>query len=161
MYRLSDHFLRFWFRYVLPNRATLEQGHTVPVRRTIEETFPTHVSWTFEDVCRQAVRTPAFPVTCSRVGRWWYNEMEVGVAGVNERNETLLLGECKWTADAVARGLLADLEAIEPDVRWHGSERSVVYALFSRAGFTGDLQETAAERDDVFLFTVQDLMTLF
>jgi len=87
--------------------------------------------------------------------------MEVGVAGVNERNETLLLGECKWTADAVARGLLADLEAIEPDVRWHGSERSVVYALFSRAGFTGDLQETAAERDDVFLFTVQDLMTLF
>jgi hypothetical protein len=87
--------------------------------------------------------------------------MEVGVAGVNERNETLLLGECKWTADAVARGLLADLEAIEPDVRWHGSDRSVVYALFSRSGFTPDLQEATAERDDVHLFTAADLMALF
>ncbi|SFR90211.1 hypothetical protein SAMN05216559_0766 [Halomicrobium zhouii] len=161
MYRLSDHFLRFWFRYVLPNRATLEQGHTTPVRRAVEETFPTHVSWTFEDVCRQAVRTPAFPVRCSRVGRWWYNEMEVDVAGVNERDETLLLGECKWTADAVGRGLLADLEATEPNVRWHGSERSVSYALFSKSGFTPDLRDVAAERDDVHLLSVQDLMELF
>jgi len=161
MYRLSGHFLRFWFRYVLPNRATLEQGHTAPVRSAIEETFPTHVSWTFEDVCRQAVQTSAFPVRCSRVGHWWDDEMEVDVAGVNERDETLLLGECKWTADAVGRNLLADLEEVEPDGRWHGTERSVVYALFSRSGFTGDLQEASAERDDVHLFTVQDLMELF
>ncbi|QLC35641.1 ATP-binding protein (plasmid) [Halarchaeum sp. CBA1220] len=161
VYRITDQFLRFWFRYVLPNRATLEQGHTEPVRDAIEETLSEHTSWTFEDVCRQAVRTAAFPVSCSRVGRWWYGEDEVDVAGVNEQTDTLLLGECKWTSDAVGRGLLRDLEALESEVRWHGTDRSVVYALFAKEGFTAQLRTIAAERDDLWLFTPAETLNLF
>jgi len=41
LYRLTDDFLRFWFRYVAPNRGTLEQGRTTPVRTTIAETLST------------------------------------------------------------------------------------------------------------------------
>ena len=84
LYRLTDDFLRFWFRYVAPNRGTLEQGRTKPVQTTIAETLPTHTSRTFETVCRQAVRTAAFPVSCSRVGRWWYDGEEIDVVGVNQ-----------------------------------------------------------------------------
>ena len=40
LYRLTDDFLRFWFRYVAHNRGTLEQGRTAPVRSTIAETAP-------------------------------------------------------------------------------------------------------------------------
>jgi hypothetical protein len=161
LYRLTDQFLRFWFRYVLPNRATLEQGHTGPVRESIAGTMTTHVSSTFEDVCRQAVRTPAFPVACSRVGRWWDDELEVDVAGVNEHTGTLLLGECKWTTDRVGTSLLESLERTEPEVRWHGSDRSIVYALFSKRGFTADLRTVAGERDDVYLYTPAELLDLF
>ncbi|MFB6202108.1 MAG: ATP-binding protein [Halorhabdus sp.] len=161
VYRLTDQYLRFWFRYVSPNRATLEQGHTTPVRESIADTFPTHVSWTFEDVCRQAVRTPAFPVECSRVGRWWYNNMEVDIAGVNEQTETLFLGECKWTNDTVGPGLLSELEQVEPEVRWRGSDRSVSYALFAKRGFSDELRTLAAERDDLSLWTVDDVVNLF
>ena len=161
MYELRDQFLRFWFRYLSPNRATLEQGHTAPVLNTIAETLPTHVSWTFEDICRQAIRTPSFPVDCSRVGRWWYDEMEIDVAGVNDSTETLLLGECKWTSEPVGRDLLQDLESLEPEVRWHGSERSVSYALFAKRGFTPALERLAADRSDVFLFTTDDLFECF
>ncbi|MFC6954971.1 ATP-binding protein [Halorubellus litoreus] len=161
VYRITDQFLRFWFRYVLPNRATLEQGNTTPVRRAIENTLSEHTSWTFETVCRQVVRTAAFPVTCSRVGRWWYGENEIDVAGINEQTETLLLGECKWTTGEVGHGLLADLEALESDVRWHGTDRSVVYALFAREGFTSELQEAAASREDLRLFTPGAVVDLF
>lgn len=161
VYRLTDQFLRFWFRYVLPNRATLEQGHTTPVRRAIENTLPEHTGWTFETVCRQAVRTPAFPVECSRVGRWWYGENEIDVAGINEQTETLLLGECKWTTGEVGQGLLADLEALESEVRWHGTDRSVVYALFAREGFTSELEEAADSREDLHLFSPADVVDLF
>jgi len=161
VYRPTDQFLRFWFRYVSPNRATLEQGRTEPVRESIAETLPAHVSGTFEAVCRQAVRTPAFPVPCTRVGRWWYDELEVDVAGVDEASDTLLLGECKWTAETVGPELLRQLEALEEKVRWHGADRSVVYALFAKSGFDGRLQSTAAERDDVRLFTVNDVLDLF
>jgi len=161
VYRITDQFLRFWFRYVLPNRATLEQGHTEPVRETIEETLPEHTSWTFEAVCRQAVRTAAFPVSCSRVGRWWDGGDEIDVTGVNERTDTLVLGECKWTSDEVGHALLSDLETLESEVRWHGTERSVVYALFARAGFTEQLRDIAAEREDLWLFTPADTLDLF
>lgn len=161
VYRLTDQYLRFWFRYVFSNRSTLEQGHTRPVLDSIVETLPTHVSQTFEDVCQQAVRTPAFPVHCSRVGRWWYDELEVDVAGLNESTDTLLLGECKWTAGAVGRDVLSALESIEPEVRWHGTNRSVHYALFAKAAFTDELQEVAEQRADVSLFTASDVLRLF
>ncbi|WP_227134614.1 ATP-binding protein [Halorubellus salinus] len=161
VYRITDQFLRFWFRYVLPNRATLEQGHTEPVRDTIEATLSEHASWTFEAVCRQAVRTAAFPVSCSRVGRWWYGGDEIDVAAIDEQTDTLLLGECKWTSEEVGRGLLTDLEALESEVRWQGSDRSVVYALFAKTGFTETLQEIAGDRDDLLLFTPTDLLDLF
>lgn len=76
LYRLTDDLLRFWFRYVVPNQGTLEQGRTAPVRASIAEMLPMHTSRTFEDTCREALRSPAFPVACSRVGRWWYDGEE-------------------------------------------------------------------------------------
>jgi hypothetical protein len=161
VYRLTDHFLRFWFRFLMPNRSSLEQGHTESVRDAIVESLPTHVSWAFEDVCRQAVRTPAFPVTCSRVGRWWYGEDEVDVVGLDEETETLLLGECKWTATPVSSEVLSSLESLEPAVRWRGENRSVVYALFAKHGFDPDVEEAAAARDDLLLFTPGDLLDLW
>ncbi|WP_136592071.1 ATP-binding protein [Salinigranum halophilum] len=161
VYRLTDQYLRFWFRYVLPNRSSLEQGQTTPVRDAIVDSLPTHVSWTFEDVCRQAVRAPAFPVTCSRVGRWWDGEDEIDVVGVDAGTETLLLGECKWTAAPVSSGVLSSLEALESTVRWRGDDRTVVYALFAKRGFDADVEEAAATRDDVCLFTPRDLIELW
>ncbi len=161
VYQLEDQFLRFWFRYVGPNRSPLEQGHTAPVRDTIAETFPTHVAWTFEQVCRQALRTPSFPVNCSRVGRWWYNGEEIDVVGINERSETIVLGECKWTSEPVGYSLLSDLEQLTPDVRWRGTDRTVQYALFSKSGFTLELEASADERPDVHLFVPADILALF
>ena len=161
LYRLADDFLRFWFRYVAPNRGTLEQGRTAPVRASISETLPTHTGRTFEDVCRDAVRSPAFPIACARVGRWWYDGEEIDVAGIDPRSETLLLGECKWTSRAVGPGLLDDLEALAPDVRWRGADRTVEYALFARSGFSEDLQTLEAEREDLRLYTPARLDGLF
>jgi hypothetical protein len=80
---------------------------------------------------------------------------------VNEHTGTLLLGECKWTTDRVGTSLLESLERTEPEVRWHGSDRSIVYALFSKRGFTADLRTVAGERDDVYLYTPAELLDLF
>ena len=161
LYRITDNFLRFWFRYVAPNRNTLEQGRTRPVREAISETLPTHTSRTFETVCQQAVATESFPVSCARVGRWWYDEQEIDVVGVDSETTTLLLGECKWTTEPVGSKLLADLESTATDVRWNNGGRTVEYALFSRQGFQTALHEQAAQRGDLHLYSLVDLETLF
>lgn len=161
LYRITDDFLRFWFRYVAPNRNTLEQGRTRPVREAISETLSTHTSRTFETVCQQAVSTESFPVSCARVGRWWYDEQEIDVVGVDPETTTLLVGECKWTTEPVGMGLLTDLESTATDVRWQDGERTVTYTLFSRQGFQTQLREQAAQRDDLHLYSLADLETLF
>jgi AAA+ ATPase superfamily predicted ATPase len=161
LYRLTDEFLRFWFRYVAPNQGTLEQGRTEPVRAAIAETLPTHTSRTFEAVCQQAVQTAAFPVSCSRVGRWWYSGEEIDVVGLNQHTDTLLLGECKWTSAPVGRAVFDDLTALASSVRWHGDDRNVSYALFSRAGFTDELQTVADEHPEVYLYGLTELAALF
>jgi len=161
VYRIEDDFLRFWFRFVAPNRGTLEQGRTTAVRETITDSLPTHTSLTFESVCRQAVRTSSFPITCSRVGRWWYDGEEIDIVGLNPQTETLLVGECKWTNTAVGTGLLTDLEQLVPEVRWRSDERTVQYALFSRSGFTDELEHHAANREKLHLYTPNRLETMF
>ncbi len=161
VYRIADDFLRFWFRFVAPNRGALERGRTAAVREAVAEALPTHTSRTFETVCRQAVELAAAPVECSRVGRWWYEGEEVDVVGLDPASETLLLGECKWTISPVGPDLLADLKELAPAVRWRGDDRTVVYALFSRAGFTDELATLADERADVFLYTPRDLEEAF
>ena len=161
VYRIADDYLRFWFRFVAPNRGPLEQGRTAPLRDSIGDSLSTHTSQTFEDVCQQAVQTASFPVSCSRVGRWWYNQAEVDVVGLDEQTQTLLLGECKWTTSSVGVGLLEDLETLTDDVRWKGTERTVQYVLFSRAGFTDELRRLAGDRSDLYLYTPGDLATVF
>jgi hypothetical protein len=161
VYRIADDFLRFWFRFVAPNRGPLEQGRTAPLRDSIVDSLSTHTSQTFEDVCQQAVQTGAFPVACSRVGRWWYKQAEIDVVGLDDQTDTLLLGECKWTASPVGVGLLADLEALTEDVRWKGTERTVQYVLFSRSGFTDELRRIADDRSDLYLYTPRELAEFF
>jgi AAA+ ATPase superfamily predicted ATPase len=161
VYRIADDFLRFWFRFVAPNRGGLEQGRTSSLRQSVEEALATHTSQTFETVCHQAVQTAAFPVRCDRVGRWWYGGEEIDVVGVDSETDTLLLGECKWTNATVGTSLLTDLEALTPEVQWHNGNRTVEYALFSRTGFTDELTELAAERTDLSLFALEDLEAVF
>lgn len=130
------------------------------MRASIVETLPMHTSRTFEDICREALRSPAFPVACSRVGRWWYDGEEIDVVVLDPQSDTLLPGECKWTAHAVGTGLLDDLEALTPTVRWHGSNRTVEYAPFARSGFSKNIQALEAEREDRCLYTPTDLVSL-
>ena len=50
---------------------------------------------------------------------------------------------------------------VESAVRWHGAERSVEYALFSKSGFTPDLLDVARDREDLWLFTPSEVLELF
>jgi hypothetical protein len=161
IYAINDHFFAFWFRFVYPNRSDIERGNTNAVAESILSDLNEHVSHVFEDVCRQAVQQPDFPVTVSRTGTWWYGEEEIDVVAVSEEDERLLVGECKWTATPVGEGLLSDLEAKTPSVRWRGTNRSENFVLFSKSGFTEPLRETARTRDDLLLYDLPTLATLF
>nr|WP_233138805.1 ATP-binding protein [Halorubrum salipaludis] len=54
-YGVADEFLRFWFRFVEPNRSVIQEVPGVVYEGTIEPALPDHVPRIFKHVCLEAV----------------------------------------------------------------------------------------------------------
>jgi AAA+ ATPase superfamily predicted ATPase len=142
-YRLSDNYLRFWFRYVYPNKQLVEVGRSKEILGIIRETFPEHVSVTFEEVVRDELimRGP-----WTSVRPWWdrKGENEVDAVAVDERGRRVMFVEAKWTRRPVGwrtvHGLMEKSSLVPVDRRWDPS-----YLVVSRSGFT----RSCLERMDI------------
>jgi AAA+ ATPase superfamily predicted ATPase len=162
-YRVADEFLRFWFRFVEPNRSSIEQAPDVVYDGTIESNLPGHVASTFEDVCQEVVwaavrRADLGPY--SEVGRWWYGEDEVDIVALAPNEDRLLLAECKWTADPVGHSLVSQLREKAERVRWGPGTRDEEFAVFSRNGFVDGLDEDLDDDWSLFdLAAIEDCLS--
>jgi AAA+ ATPase superfamily predicted ATPase len=149
LYFLKDHFFRFWFRYVLPYRSYIEIENTGFVMAKIKQDFSVFVSRVFEKVCMEQVMLNP-PLEILKIGRWWNNNEEIDIFGVGESE--ILVGECKWWNEKVGMNVLQELERkaalIEDKNRW----KRVYFALFSKSGFTPELEQEANESDKILLY---------
>ena len=159
-YRLRDPFFRFWFRFLYgsPDRYT-EFGDGA-YERLIEPQMPDFVAPAFEDLCCRALWTlyDEYPVV--DVGQWWYQDHEVDVVGLTDE-DVLIAGECKYQASPVNFSALSSLEGHVEELRWTpdgGGDRTCEYALFSRNGFTDAVRDAAAERSDLRLYLLSDVV---
>lgn len=154
MYLLEDHFFRFWFHYVYPNRSFIEEGQIDYVLdRKIMPSIDRFISWSFEEVCRSRVRK-GLPqgIQCNRVGRWWSRESEIDIVGLAEDEKAIVFGEAKWSVNPVGMDILDNLERKAKLVDWRRGERKEYFVLFSRSGFTAKLEKFAGERRDLLLW---------
>ena len=145
IYRLLDQYLRFWFRFVYPNRSALERGNTAKISRVVEQQIDQHTGPSFELICQEYVSRHFIDgdteAKYNRVGHWWNRHHEIDVMAIGE-NATLF-GECKWSTKAVGTNILDDLKqkSMLALKAIKSPPNEVVFALFSRSGFTANLQE--------------------
>lgn len=153
MYRLHDRFFAFWFKYVFPNRSRLEIGNTGYVMKQIADSFEHHISFLYEDACRQLcaglMRDGRMNYTV--IGRWWSRLAEIDIVALDEGSGTAYFCECKWSnkkvGEDIYRGLVDKSRLVDWQVRGNRKDR---YVLFSGSGFTKGMQETA-KREGVLL----------
>ncbi|MGM0718697.1 MAG: ATP-binding protein [Halobacteriota archaeon] len=156
-YRIAAPLFRFWFRFVYGNQDQLRMLGENAYETVVEPELADYVSPLFERLCQQAL-----PTLVDRqfrdVGQWWFKEHELDVLGLTE--EGLVAGECKFTSDPVSEGVLTDLERTAAEVQWskRPADGESLYVLFSRSGYTDDLEHVAQTRDDVCLFELADLV---
>jgi hypothetical protein len=158
-YFLADNFLRFWYRFVLPNRSLLEIGASEQVwRERVSPELDQFLGPAFEQACRDWVRAggrgllPSPP--SGEVGPFWSRDAEIDLLCATA-DGGCLAGECKWTKAPVGVGGLERLRekaAALPD-DWRSGLRLV---LFSRSGFTDALRAQAG--DGVLLVALQELL---
>jgi len=160
-YRVADEFLRFWFRFVEPNRSSIEEAPEIVYEGTIAPELPTHVATTFEQVCQEAVWAAIRAGEIepySEVGRWWYGGEEIDVVGLAPNDDRLLLAECKWTAEPVGAALVKSVREKVSEVRWGSDDRDERFALFSKSGFVDGLGDELG--DEWSLFDLSDIESL-
>ena len=162
-YRVADEFLRFWFRYVEPNRSSIEEAPKVVYDGTIKPDLPIHVATTFEEVCLEAVWNGIRKETIdpyAEIGRWWYQEHEIDIVGLAPDDDRILLAECKWTTEPVGEGLVESLRNKSEHVQWGSPDRDEQFALFSKAGFVDGLAEQLPDSWALYeLADIEELLT--
>jgi uncharacterized protein len=157
-YRIVDHYLRFYYRYLAPARTNLERGLIQQAWHTIKQHLPEFVgTFVFEELCREWVLRQGdagrLPFVPRRVGSFWgTRKPQIDVVAINEDDHAILVGECKWTAEPIRKGVVEDFfqradEIIpEPAGQWQ-----VTYALFSRSDFTREARQAAGDRSCLWI----------
>ncbi|MFB6209191.1 MAG: ATP-binding protein [Candidatus Nanohaloarchaea archaeon] len=152
-YYVKDHFTRFWFKTIFPERSRIQSRKTG--FRHVKKKVKHLTGQTFEELSREATAKQG---EYQKTGRWWYREDEIDVVALNEESERILFGEAKWTNQKVGMKMLTDLEEKSQKVRWHDQEsRNEEYALFSKNGFRDDLKREAEQREDLALYNLDEI----
>lgn len=120
-YAITDPFLAFWFRFILPRRllappAGDTDGEGDEYAREIRPRLDGHLESIFPLVCRQHMSHDAIETLGAAAregGSLWGPEYDLPVAGILT-NGAAYFGACRWTG---ARGDRSPLGRIERDMR--------------------------------------------
>lgn len=158
LYSLSDNYYDFWFKFVYPNKSLIEEDKQEILLKNIREDLRKHNSFVFEQICREAIWN--LGKNFNKVGRWWYKDNEIDIMALNEKENEILLGECKWSKNKTGRGVLKKLEENSGKVKWKKKKRREKYILFSKSGFTRKLKNIGGERENIELYDLSRLEEL-
>lgn len=143
-YYLADPFLAFWYRFCLPNASPLAAGHAREVwEHAIQPRLDDYMGGLFEWICRDYVRLhgrEVLPVPAREVGQIWAADFDIDVAG-RLLDDTPFSGECKWWSGPVGMNVLQHLVETTRRSAYHADGGgSALHLLFSRSGFTAELE---------------------
>jgi hypothetical protein len=126
------------------------------VLATIKQQLRAYVGATaFEELCRDWVRRQSekdkLPLKVAQVGSHWSRNVQVDIAAVNWQDKAILIGECKWGTDRVAKAAMDELiESKTPQLMQalpdEGRDWTIHHAFFARTGFTPEAQALAKSR---------------
>lgn len=173
IWRLADHYLRAWFRFVRANRTDLEARRGQEVyRQNVRPNLDEFVSRpAFEDAVREHVRRSVgtdqeFPHQAT-VGTWWGPVPDERFPGTRRTREAeidvvayqgkvlVLAAEAKWRNGLENGEVLVQLRStVVHAPGYHPSKTRL--AIYSREGFTDGFR-AKAETEGVILRTVADL----
>ncbi len=170
-YYILDHGVRFWYKYVLPNRSRIELGYEEEVwDHQVAPSLNTYIGHVFEHVCRESFVHYHQNWELSIYDSWgrWEgqdrNRKDIEIDIVARLVSGLrLTGEIKWSSSSVDVGLYYEhknnLEALSSSGRkWaHQALKEGGQIYFSAAGFSKQFQELAKDKH----ITLIDLEKMF
>ena len=131
LYTVADPFVRFYYRYILPEASRIEAGRGGEVWADVAGSFPGYVGQTWEELCRRAVRAGLLGSEFDRCERWWgttraREKVEIDGVARSRDGRRLLLLECKWSSGVDVEREIARLRSVAPALPFYKGEEVVV-----------------------------------
>jgi hypothetical protein len=164
-YYVRDHFLRFYYRFVVPQIGPIERGYQEAAADKIyAELRPFLGEYVFEELCREWVWAAAMSGSLGfvpeAVGAYWRTYrgkgVQLDVVAAAPRDRRLLIGEAKWGRDKLSRRWLPDLVRRSQRMPQVAEGWNTQYVMFAREGFTSALQQEARKMD-ALLVSLEEL----
>lgn len=96
IYLLKDNFFKFWFKFVFENQEYIEQEKQEKLYdEKILPEINSFVGRIFEDVALSEI-SKNNQYKDYFFGRWWDNENEADIVGIDKKNKKILIGEVKF-----------------------------------------------------------------
>lgn len=178
IYRLTNHFFRFWYAFGFANFSQLEDGDVDGVYEYIvKPALHRFTSFAFEDVCREFVKElqkrQELPFRYAKLGRWMgkttirdkkaqsglrTSETEIDILGISRDAGNYLVGECKFKTGPFEYSDYLDTAAKLTPLK---EKAEFYYALFSESGFDQKLMAFAeANPKTVRLYSLETIVNL-
>jgi len=162
VYRISDNYLNFHFRYVLSAQTMIESKMTKGVLDGIRQDYDTYLGPIFEQVVTEAFLkwSAENGLAWERVGRWWYKEAELDLVALSSSRNEILSAEVKWRRrQATVKDVMALLEKTS-EVRWGAPGCKYRHLFVSRGGFTKDCVRLMDEKG-ILHWALEDIAKIF
>lgn len=172
IYRLSDPFFHFYFRYISRNYSLVEaERHDLLMNEMILPSLDEFLADRFESLCKESLHemngSDEIPFIFTSLGRWWGTDTitrkqeEIDIVA-SDGKDHVLLGECKWRITPVPEQDLTKLMTRRRLL----PQKNAFLLVFSRKGLSekasilaqsqGILQKTFQEKGNLLWKTKGD-----
>ena len=163
IYRLTDNFFRFWFRYEFTNNAYYEMLGAKAASKEIMDGLSDYMGEAFEGICKEyfvrRAKKGDLPFVPYKMGKWWGNnpyikeQDDVDLLMLDKTGKKGIFVECKYTNSKMPHKEYDDLKNVMqafPDL-----EEKYMYFV-SKSGYEASVIRHARE-DGAVLLTLDDL----
>lgn len=139
VYKISDNFFRFYFKFFHPYKSDLEIGKFDRVNSVLRNNFNSFLGDAFEDISREFIlesyRKDILPFEISKIGKWWQRNEEVDIVTLDEKEKEVGFFECKWRAlsENEANKIIEKLKNKAKLVNWYKDDREDHYGLIAKS----------------------------
>ena len=158
IYKLTDNFFRFWFRYEFTNNVYYEMLGADAASKEIVEGISDYMGDAFEGICMEyfirKARKKELPFVPFHIGKWWGNNMhikaqdDVDVLMIDKTGKEGIFVECKFTNAPMPHAEYEDLKIAM--LAFPHLEKKYMYFI-SKGGFEDSVIRHAAEDGAVLL----------
>lgn len=160
MYVICDHFWDFWFKFISPYHAKLDQGNTAYVRQKLEAGYIEQlVRPSYVKICGQILDSLCaqgkVKFSPARTGTFWSTDgtPPVDIISVSKDGDQIFFANCHYLneGEEVTTSEFRALAKAHADIFELKVYESVIFGLFTNTGFSPAVKDLARNSNNIVL----------